>query len=185
MTPALLPGYRAISHCETGQACLVKSTNGSDYVQGMLIFGQGKSSRRRIREHFRPHARRTKVLVETDVKVFLPVYGRGFVGERWQLHRRRFEAHAWAQRSGQCSMHPSGCPETRLWTLENYLEGFRDDENKDLRIDPSAYEIEEDGGVSLPQCVDERLSDAPEREIVWAASGHILYDRLEEGWSGW
>ena len=182
MTPALLPGYRAISSCETGQGRLIKSDNSTDYVQGILIFGEGKVGRGRIREHYRPHSRRTKVSVETDVKTSRPPSDRRFLEERWQLQRRRFKAHAFLQRSGGCSKHPSICPETRPWTLEKYLENSEEDEQS-LRIDPSVYGIEEDGGVSLLGSLTE--DDVPDREIVWSGAGHLLYDRLEEGWSGW
>lgn len=179
MTPALLPGFRARVDCETGQPSLIAFTTPTDYVQGMLIFGQGQTGRKLIHKHYRPLARRTKVLVETDVVVSIPPTNREFPTDRWHLQRRKVKARAWISTSNVCKIHPLFCPEKPNWTLETYLASVNDDDAT-LRIDPAAYDIDADGGVALPCDYDK-----PEREVVHAGCGHLDWERVEEGWSGW
>lgn len=80
-------------------------------------------------------------------------------------------------------MHYELCPQ-RPWTLENYLEST-DNDGESLRVDPTAYGTEDDGGVSLPPTPNEELSWPPEREVVMAGWGTIQYDRVEGDFSGW
>lgn len=193
MTPALLPGYRAVAHDQTGQPCLVQSDNCTDYVQGMLIFGQGKKSRNRIHKHYRPYGRRTKIDVEIDVMVFAPTDYRESEGEHCRLERRRLKAHAWIKSPGAPDVWVDGSAPSHLstfcqgkpWTMEDYLQSINDEDDRGLQIDPSVYDVDGDGGVSLPATFDEEVSGPPEREIVMAGWGTIQYDRSEEGFSGW
>lgn len=194
MTPALLPGYRAISYGQTDQPYLLQSDNCTDYVQGMLIFGQGKKSRNRLHKHYRLHGRRTKVDVEIDVVSSAPTNHQQFEAEHWRLERRKLKARAWIKSpraadpsdlgSAAGSPLPGVCPEKR-WTLEDYLESVNDEDDGVLRIAPSVYSTEEDGGVSLQATFEEEVSDPPAREVVMAGWGTIQYDRVEEGFSGW
>ncbi|EGP90592.1 uncharacterized protein MYCGRDRAFT_90661 [Zymoseptoria tritici IPO323] len=68
MTPAFLPGCHAHLDQESLQPCLVRADNAQSYVQGMLVFGQGKASRDAVHQHYRPGAKRRKVGVEIDVE---------------------------------------------------------------------------------------------------------------------
>lgn len=183
MTPALLPGFRAQLDCETQQPCLIQSSDPTDYVQGMLVFGQGRAGRDRIHRHYRPYARRVKVHVETDVIVSIPPFSRDYVHELWRYHRRKIKAHAWL-RSKVCSVHPFFCPERPHWSLEEYLAGTNEDDES-LRIDPSAYGLEEDGGVSLPNNYYDNMDVPEEKTVVYAGCGNLDYERVEDGWTGW
>ena len=64
MTPAVLPGFYPHIHAETREPCLLQSPNTSDYVQGMLIFGEGQKGRDLIHRRLRPHTRRVTVVLD-------------------------------------------------------------------------------------------------------------------------
>ena len=177
MTPAILPGYRARIDCDSGQPRLMPSS--TDFVQGVLVFGQGRKGRDRIHEHYRSHARRTKVLVEADMLVPVPICDRTSYHERWRLQRHKVKAHAWISSLDGCNVHPVSCPETPGWTLEHYLSGAYE-AAEDLCIDASAYDLEEDGGVSLPSDTYEEKEEPLGKGIVYEGYGTIAYERVEE-----
>jgi hypothetical protein len=125
MTPGLLPGHHAHINSETLQPCLVRSSSPQAYVQGMLIFGQGKASRDMVHQHYRPGAKRREVGVEVDVWVRIPPHERETTTELWRLERRSVQAHAWIW-SGDVE----GCKgaECRDWTIEDCLAGNLEDD---------------------------------------------------------
>ncbi|KJX98315.1 hypothetical protein TI39_contig418g00009 [Zymoseptoria brevis] len=123
MTPAFLPGCHAHLDQETLQPCLVRTDNAQSYVQGMLVFGQGRASRDAVHQHYRPGAKRRKVEVEIDVWV------ESQPGESatclWHLQRRTVRAHAWIW-SGDLEDCSGG--ECRDWTIEDSLAGTLEEE---------------------------------------------------------
>ncbi|SMQ47515.1 unnamed protein product [Zymoseptoria tritici ST99CH_1A5] len=123
MTPAFLPGCHAHLDQESLQPCLVRADNAQSYVQGMLVFGQGKASRDAVHQHYRPGAKRRKVGVEIDVWVESPP---GESAARpWRLQRRTVQAHAWIW-SGNLEDCRGG--ECREWTIEDSLAGTLEEE---------------------------------------------------------
>ena len=178
MTPGLLSGFHAHVHTETLQTCLLQSTDPTDYVQGMLIFGQGKSARKRIHKHYRPRARRAKVQVEIDIKVLEPDQDLDSPYQRWRLQRRKIWAHAWFWSNiGSGDVHFR--TESPRWTLEDYLAGNLGPD-QELRIEPTGMledEVEvDDSDFEIEQ---------EKREIVRGGCGTLDYERAEYGFAGW
>ena len=122
MTPALLPGFHAHIHVETEQPCLIQSGDSHSYVQGMLIFGEGKDGREQIHKHYRPHAKRIKLQVEIEIAVPVPSEERRHRRERWVLQRKRLWAHAWLWANVR-EFESQFRPDTQDWKLEEYLGG--------------------------------------------------------------
>ena len=176
MTPAILPGFHSHVHADTHQPCLTQSPNATDYVQGMLIFGQGRKGRDRIHAHYRPHCRRVKVPVEFDVQVGVPLSGRDFSHERWRLQRRTIWAHAWLW-SNVGSSDAFFCSKADGWRLEGYLEG---DLGPRLSL-----RVEEDGKwEDVEVSVDESEDEPEEREVGHGGCGTLDYERADS-FTGW
>jgi hypothetical protein len=122
MTPALLPGFHAHIHMETEQPCLIQSDDPGAYVQGMLIFGEGKDGREQVHKHYRPHAKRIKVQVEIEQSVAVPSGERRHPRERWVLKRKRLWAHAWLWTNVR-EFESQFRSDTQGWKLEEYISG--------------------------------------------------------------
>lgn len=182
MTPALLPGFHAHVHSETQQPCLLQSTD-SDYVQGMVIFGQGRNARDEIHEHYRPHSRRVKVQVEIDVLVEIPPFERQSPYELWRLQRRTIWVHTWL-------WSDVGNIDTQLrsqvpgWTLEDYLAGEMD-MDQSMRVQYSSTS-EEDGYYVMGAPENHReIEREQDRQVVYGGCGSLDYERVESGFAGW
>lgn len=174
MTPALLHGYYAHVNRETHQPCLLQSPDMSDCVQGMLVLGQGRNNRRLIHDHY-ADTRRMKVKVEIEVLRPVPFFDRRSIGERWRRERKAIWAHAWlwsdVSSPDLCFRH-----EVPMWTLEDYVSGtIRTENGSSLRIRNDWKLTDEE---------DENLEEEPAREIVYAGSGMLEYERLDK-WAGW
>lgn len=115
MTPALMPGFQTYSHPQTNQPCLLQSPGENDYVQGMLLFGQGHEARDCIHEHYRPHAKRIKVQVE--VELLSPSSD----SRPQTLFRKKIWANAWLWRDITTFDGLAG--RDFIWTLDAYLSG--------------------------------------------------------------
>ena len=194
-TPALLPGFHAYIHSETLQPCLLQSASNDNYVQGIVLFGQGRESRDLIHRHYRPYARRVKVQVEIDVSIPVPISERRFADENWTLERRRIWAHSWlwsdAANAGEyLRMDLPG------WRLEDYLAGnYEQDEH--LRIgrdgslgkdyDGEVSGDESDDGVSVhaeTEVKEDEEEGSGKREVVYGGCGSVEYER-DEAAIGW
>ncbi|KAK5122103.1 hypothetical protein LTR85_004349 [Meristemomyces frigidus] len=177
MTPALLPGFHAYVHSETQQPCILQSPNATDYVQGMLIFGQGKKARRLIHEHYRAKTRRVTVEVQVDVAVPVPLFQRKLPTDSWRLKRRIISAHAWIWSnagSGDVQFRTQ-CPK---WTLEDYIEGNLAPKQP-LRIERAGFLEDE---VSIIENDNEDEEEV--REVIYGGCGALDYDR-GPGFTGW
>ncbi|KAF2485931.1 hypothetical protein BDY17DRAFT_67634 [Neohortaea acidophila] len=166
MTPALLHGFRACIHPEDQKPCLLPSADSLDYVQGMVIFGQGRAGRDRIHEHYRPHARRVKAQVEIDVLVPAPSY---LPEERWKLQRKTISAHLWLWADME-ALDGRTTSLSRRWKLEDYLAGDladEDDEEEEKIVSTDLDSIEDEGGS-----ID---GDAPD-------AGHYF---ITQPWAPW
>jgi hypothetical protein len=186
MTPALLPGFHAFVHTETQQACIVQSATPGDYVQGMLIFGQGREARNHIHQHYRPSAKRVKVQVEVDFLV------PDATSSSWLIQRKRIWASSWLWANPRSTeLHfrntfPGG------WTIEAYLSGalvrsramrigydgsIGDDYNCDGSEDEEGREEQPGNPKEGPQ--------AEQREVVRGGSGTLDYERSEAAIGWW
>jgi hypothetical protein len=164
MTPALLPGFRAHVHVETEEPCLIQSNDPQDYAHGMLIFGEGKGGREQIHKHYRPHAKRIKVQVETEIVVPVDADDRDTPRERWVLKRKRLWAHAWLW-SNVRDFETQFRMDLRGWKLDEYLAGVYA-LNQALRVELGVVEDYEvgDGPDEKPEGgVDVRTFD----DLVW------------------
>jgi len=182
MTSALLPGFYAHIHPETQQPCVLQSADSTDYVQGMVVFGQGKQARNLIHQHYRRHARRVKLEVEIDVCVPVePPLDLAVPSTRWRLQRRKVWAHAWLWSDTSIANFHFG-PEKRRWTLEDYLHGTLAPPQT-LRIEPDGKGDERndsDGSDAF-----NGLERAPkQRPVIRSGCGHLDYERTET-FSGW
>lgn len=180
MTPALLPGFHAHVHCDTAQPCIMQSTRPTDFVEGMLVFGLSKTSRKLIHRHYRPNTRRVKLSVEVDVVVKVPLHERSHPDQNWRLQRRHVWAHAWIWSNvGSVDVHfPTTFPR---WSLEDYIGGAFEPEQK-LRIEPTAKGDEgEKGEVDF---VYESDNEMEHREVVYGGCGELDYERVDyhTGW---
>ena len=119
-----------------------------------------------------------KVQVQIDVVTSVPWRERDSELERWRLTRRKIMAHAWVT----SNVYSVGIP----WSLEEWLNQ-ESEEDEDLLIDPSAYGIEEDGGVAVKSLANEILGEMREvvRGIRRGGCGSLDYERVSHGWGGW
>ncbi|KAK3069498.1 hypothetical protein LTR53_012117 [Teratosphaeriaceae sp. CCFEE 6253] len=178
-TPALLPGFHAHVHADTQQPCNLQSPNTADYVQGLVVFGLGTVSRRRIHEHYRRHARRVKVEVEIEVAVPVMRSDRDFEHERWRLRRRRVEAYVWLHANAGTGDAVFRSQAPRGWSLEGYLGG---DFEADRRLAVVEAWPDYDGGVN------ERESDVgikKERKEAWGGGGGSREYLRGNTFTGW
>lgn len=152
-TPAILPNFHAHISSQNLQPYLIPAAHPHNHshqvphVTGMLLFGQGKESRKLIHAHYKNlYMRRKSVDVEIEVNVpsFIPVKegqgGEGKMKVEWKIERLTISAHAWladahdveechldlAKAAVSCGDDINGDEETescREWKLEEYLEG--------------------------------------------------------------
>ncbi|KAK0934856.1 hypothetical protein LTR29_013570 [Friedmanniomyces endolithicus] len=178
MTPALLPGFHAHVHADTLQPCILQSTDTCDYVQGMVVFGLGATSREIIHDHYRANCRRVKVEVEIDVQVAMPSTERDFGMERWQLERRKVWAHVWLWANagnGDLLTHT----QARRWSIDDYLEG-----NLEPKEIPHIVEDRSDVDVGVPRDDGHAERRVKDRECVYGVTGHLDYIRGPD-FTGW
>lgn len=164
-------------HADTQEPCILQSADDEDYVQGMVIFAQGKKARRLIHKHYRANARRVTVDVEIDVAVPVPYFQRVFPTEHWRLMRRTIRAHAWIW-SNVGSGDVQFRTQAPRWTLEAYISGSLGPVQS-LRIEEAAY-LDDEVFVAEKDDADER----EKREAVDGGGGHLDYDRMP-GFTGW
>lgn len=181
ITPALLPGFQAQVHPETQEPCLLQSTESMDYVQGMIIFGEGRNNRDLIHAHYRPNARRVKVQVEVDVVDKVPLEDREFPTERWRLRRKTIWAHAWLW--SDLSVVETAL-DVSCWKLEDYLSGHLSAQLS-LRISRSGNGDEAEDGELDVDVNDRGHGNSAEREVVYARHGTLDYERVRHGFAGW
>lgn len=180
MTPALLPGHHIHIDLRSKKPCLVASSTLNSHVQGMVIFGQGKAAREFIHKHYRPDAKRKKVIVEIEVMVVKPPDRRQHELDLWEPQRRTIFVHAW-KRSGEIEGCGDACAN---WTLEDYTAGTLAPELP-LRIEESAKGDEEADGY-LGRDVVEHDIEVEKREVIYGGPGLLDYERVKGNtWSGW
>ncbi|KAI6863786.1 hypothetical protein KC343_g2931 [Hortaea werneckii] len=178
MTPAFLPGFYPHVHAETLQPCVMQSTNDKDYVQGMLVFGEGSHGRKLINRHYRANTRRVMVDVQADIVVPVPQHERKHKYQLWRLQRRIIRAYAWIWAANVGSPDVQFRNVVPKWTLEDYIEG-RLEREQALRVEDAGW-IEDK--VSVP---GESQSCTENRETSPAGgTGHLDYDRADE-FTGW
>ena len=177
MTPALLPGFHPFVHTETQLPCILQSPSIKEYVQGVVIFGQGKRARRIIHNHYSANTRRVTVDIEIEVRVPVPFAERDFPTERWRLIRRTVSAHAWIWSDvGSCDVHFR--TQAPRWTLEDYISGTLGSMHT-MRIEDAGW-LRDDGGV----CGNDEGVEKKEREAVYSGTGLLDYER-DTGFTGW
>ncbi|KAK0890187.1 hypothetical protein LTR02_014873 [Friedmanniomyces endolithicus] len=178
ITPALLPGFHAHVHSDTLQPCILQSTNAQDYVQGMVVFGLGATSREIIFDHYRANGRRVKVEVEIDARVAMPPTNHNSEVERCQLERRKIWAHAWLWAdagSGNSKPHT----QTQTWSIDDYLDG-----NLEPRQIPHVVEEWSDVEIDVSRSSWQADTRVEERECIYGCTGHLDYIR-GPGFTGW
>jgi len=143
----------------------------------MVIFGQGKTARKLIHEHYRANTRRVKIPVEVDVAVPVPPHERRYPLEHWRLKRRTIKAHAWIW-SNVGSGDVQFRTQVPRWTLEDYVSGDLGP-SQALRVAERGYLEEE---VSVVESEDEVWEEV--REVLRGGAGHLDYGR-EAGFTGW
>lgn len=154
MTPALLPGFQALVHMETEQPCLIQSDDPKAYVQGMLIFGEGKGGREQVHKHYRPEHKRMKIQVEIEINVPVPSTEREDPDERWIGQRKRLWAHAWLW-SNVRDFDSQFRSDVREWKMEEYVGG-KYTMHKTMRV--------EKNGLGEDYCAEDENEAEVERE---------------------
>ncbi|KAI6801757.1 hypothetical protein KC361_g1593 [Hortaea werneckii] len=178
MTPAFLPGFYPHVHAETLQPCVMQSTNDKDYVQGMLVFGEGSHGRKLINRHYRANTRRVMVDVQADIVVPVPEHERKHKYQLWRLQRRIIRAYAWIWAANVGSSDAQFRNVMPKWTLEDYIEG-RLEREQALRVEDAGW-LEDK--VSVP---GDSQSWKEDREMLPAGgTGDLDYDRAD-GLTGW
>lgn len=188
MTPALLPGHHVHVDSENGsKPVLVSSPYPDSYVQGMILFGQGKRARGLVHRHYRPqHTKRKKVAVEIEVVVLKPMACRRHEFDFWEPQRRTIYAHVWKRCRGGTEGCGAGegnsrCPD---WTLEEYLAGLLTPDLP-MRIEANAKGDEREDGY-LGRDVAEHDIEVEKREVVYGGPGRLYYERIKgDGRLGW
>ncbi|KAK3680046.1 hypothetical protein LTR78_000423 [Recurvomyces mirabilis] len=179
MTPALLPGFHAYVQTDTLKPCIMPSLNTNEYVQGMVVFGQGKESRNLIHQHYRENCRRVKVEVEIDVSAPVSSADRDHPLENWRLQRRKVWAHAWLWAnvgSGEVKFRS----QAERWTIEDYLSGALESHTEPINI----QEVWPDVDVDVDDDDAAGETKLPKREIVYGGRGHLDYI-VEKHFTGW
>ncbi|KAI7164595.1 hypothetical protein KC349_g585 [Hortaea werneckii] len=178
MTPAFLPGFYPHVHAETLQPCVMQSTNDKDYVQGMLVFGEGSHGRKLINRHYRANTRRVMVDVQADIVVPVPAHERKHRHQLWRLQRRIIRTYAWIWAANVGSSDVQFRNVVPKWTLGDYIEG-RLEREQVLRVEDAGW-LEDK--VSAPE---DSQSWEEDREIPQAGgTGHLDYDRADD-FTGW
>lgn len=188
MTPALLSDVHAHIDRKTLLPRLIHSGRSTDYVQGMLVFGQGKKARNIIHQHYmrNQRSRRKRVSVEIEVLVPVPLSQRATTDDLYCLERRRIEAHAWLDsRIEECSISDGtedSADPCQTWHIEDYLTGKLEPEAP-LRIEPSAKGDEDEDGY-IRRDTKEFDFRFEQREVVLGRGGTLDYERARH-FTGW
>ncbi|KAF2773153.1 hypothetical protein EJ03DRAFT_371586 [Teratosphaeria nubilosa] len=188
MTPALLPGHYPHVDSDTHLPFILPSANPSDYVQGMLLVGEGRNGRKAIHRHYTaalPHTHRVQLPVQIDVLVPVPEHEtRVFPGQRWKLKRRTVMARVWVARGEGLAWRVGG----GRWSLGGYLGGEMDGgQRMDLREagEWEDCEVEVAGtGEEEEEEEKEEEEEEEEREVVVGGWGLLDYGRCK-GFAGW
>lgn len=183
MTPAILPGFHAYVHSDTNLPCILQSSNSKDYVQGMVLFGQGKKGRKKIHQHYRTKTRRVTLAVEIEVVVPISAHHRLCPEDRWDLQRRTIRAHVWIWADvGSRDVHSR--TKFPRWTLEHYISGtFRADPVLDVR-DASAWPDAEVMVLEDDEKDEKDEKRDPRRDFLQAGIGSLDYERCQK-FTGW
>lgn len=89
-------------------------------MNGIVLLGSGKGSRRLIIDHYHETCRRVRADVHIEVRVPVPRSER-IRGERWRLEQRILTAQVFV------SKNDTEVEDGREWSLEGFLEGCYDD----------------------------------------------------------
>ncbi|KAI7233028.1 hypothetical protein KC330_g5580 [Hortaea werneckii] len=178
MTPAFLPGFYPHVHAETSQPCVMQSTNDKDYVQGMLVFGEGSHGRKLINRHYRTNTRRVMVDVQADIVIPVPAHERKHKHQLWRLQRRVIRAYAWIWAANVGSSDVRFRNVVPKWTLEDYIEG-RLEREQALRVEDAGW-LEDK--VSVPEDSQSWKEDGAIPQA--GGTGHLDYDRADD-FTGW
>jgi hypothetical protein len=139
LTPARLPSYTIVcDHADPQNPCLVPSTLASSPVAtGLLLLGTGRESRKEIKAHYRPVAKRQRLKVVIEVKAPIPRSERpvqirehddDYESRNWRLEARWVEAQVFVWK---------GVVEgnEQNWELGEAVSGSYDSGDRELDID--------------------------------------------------
>jgi len=138
LAPARLPSYTIVcDHIDPRNPCLVPSTLASSPVAtGLLLLGTGRESRKEIKAHYRPVAKRQRLKVVIEVKVPIPESERlaqanedeDYERRNWRLEARWVEAQIFVWKGAIEGNEQS-------WELGEAVSGFYDGGDRELEID--------------------------------------------------
>ncbi|KAK6427126.1 hypothetical protein LTR95_016039 [Oleoguttula sp. CCFEE 5521] len=124
LTPAQLGGARLHLRAETKQPVLLPSTNPDDSVHGLLLFGCGRRSRKRIDRHYQAHSHKViaRPMCET---ITTRSAARSDCRQEKRLIQSTImaEIYLWSNDSVLLEPEPEG---SRGWTLNDFLTGTYD-----------------------------------------------------------
>nr|OQO21015.1 hypothetical protein B0A51_12879 [Rachicladosporium sp. CCFEE 5018] len=120
LTPARVDGLRTFVQPETTLPILSPYIIPGQSAHGLLFFGSGRRSRKRIERHYQPSAQR----VEVEATYEVVVAGRD-EGQEPRLEQRTVMAsvYVWSCSLFHFAAEPDG---SRGWTLEDFLAGTYD-----------------------------------------------------------
>ncbi|KAH9845073.1 hypothetical protein Tdes44962_MAKER06862 [Teratosphaeria destructans] len=181
MTPALLPGHHPHIDSNTHRPFILPSSDPSDYVQGMLLFGEGRNGRKAIHHHYTaalPHTHRVRLPVQIDVLVPVPKHeARVFPSQKWKLKRRTVVARVWVARTGRAGVG--------RWSLEQYLGGeVGGGQEMDVRGPEGWEDCEVEVAETGVEEEAEEEEEEGERQVVIGGWGALDYGRCK-GFAGW
>jgi len=140
LTPARLPSYTIVcDHIDPQNPCLVPSTCPSSPVAtGLLLLGTGRASRKEIKAHYRPVAKRQRLKVVIEVRVPIPRSERpartneddedDYESRNWRLKARWVEAEVFVWKGAVEGTEQS-------WELGEAVSGSYDGGDRELDID--------------------------------------------------
>ena len=184
MTPALLPGFGAYHWPHSHEPCILPSTRPGDYVQGMVVFGQSKQTRRNIHEFCRENCKRIKVEVEFEVLWPVPPYMKTHPTQAWLKLRRRVWAHTWIWKDpkpGDVEVRVN--QEERLgWRYDDYLAYEMNQGQKEaLKIVPAGWIEDDRESVASGESLDDIQMEDGEGMEGWKGNGQDETGSWEEG----
>nr|POF13640.1 hypothetical protein CFP56_02663 [Quercus suber] len=182
MTPAVLPGHRAHAHPQTGEPCVVVSSDSKDTVHGMLVFGLGRRSRSRIKSHYRRLMPSSQVAVFVDIIDELPGQKHGRSCFQFELRRKCFAANVFLWQNARMA-GVNAHLQRQEWTLESYIA------NSLTKEGPETMTVGPQGGPYATVTGSDTGDWAGgqnhnQREVVNAPPGHIDYE-IADGFAGW
>ena len=138
LTPARLPSYTIVcDNADPQNPCLVPSTLASSpAATGLLLLGTGRESRKEIKAHYRPVAKRQRLKVVIEVKVPIAQSERlahanedeDYERRNWRLEARWVEAQVFVWKGAIEGNEQS-------WELGEAVSGSYDGGDRELEID--------------------------------------------------